>query len=42
MYFGKNRIHAENVTFNCLRHFYNHTVEPRFKVCYAAIPAENA
>lgn len=34
IYFGRNRLHAENIAFNALRHYYNHTVEPKFKIGY--------
>ena len=37
IYFGQNRGHAENIAFNALRHFYNHTVEPRFKLDYVPL-----
>lgn len=37
IYFGQNRLHAENIAFNALRHYYNHTVDPKFKIGYVSL-----
>jgi ERCC4-type nuclease len=31
---GQNRKHAENIAFNCLRHFYNKTLPDNMKIPY--------
>lgn len=33
-FFGQKRSHAQNITFNCLRHFYNHQLPDNMKIPY--------
>jgi ERCC4-type nuclease len=33
-FFGQNRTHAQNIAFNCMRHFYNHQLPDNMKMPY--------